>query len=212
MSPKRAAAVATLAMVVLSGSRLVAIRPKGEQSSAPQKSAAAAATDAMNNGLKRLAKADALEAKNRAQARKEYQAALKQFETAAKLTPDNYRAHNNLGYSHRKLGNYERALESYDRALRLAPAFSEAIEYRAEACLGLNRLDEAKQAYMHLFVSDRPTSHVLMKAMKEWVAKRRTEPAGIDTATLNAFEAWVHERDTLAASVLNLGHNSPDWK
>ncbi len=205
------AALAAL-LVVLSGSGLLAIRPKTEETAAPKKSPDAAAADAMNSGLKRLAKADELETKNPKQARKDYEAALKDFQTAVKLAPGNYRAHNNLGYSYRKLGNYARALESYEQALKLAPAFSEAIEYRAEAYLGLNRLDEAKQAYMQLFVSDRMTSHVLMKAMKAWVAKRRTDPAGVDAATLNAFDAWVQERDTLAASVLNLGHNSPDWR
>jgi tetratricopeptide (TPR) repeat protein len=212
MSPKTAVFVA-LTGVVLSGSALLAIRPKTEQTtSAPRTSAEAAATDAMNNGLKRLAKAEAIETRNPHQARREYEAALKQFETAARLAPGNYRAHNNVGYSNRKLGHYERALESYDRALKLAPAFAEAIEYRAEACLALNRLDEVRQAYMHLFVNDRATSQVLMKAMKSWVVRRRTEPAGLDAETLSAFEAWVRERDTLAASVLNLGHDSPDWK
>jgi tetratricopeptide (TPR) repeat protein len=202
-----------MTFVVLSGSGLLAIRPKTEQTaSAPKKSPEAAATDAINSGLKRLAKAEELETRNPNQARREYEAALKDFENAARLAPGNYRAHNNVGYSYRKLGNYERALESYDRALKLAPTFSEAIEYRAEAYLGLNRLDEVKQAYMHLFVNDRATSQALMKAMKAWVVSRRTEPAGVDAATLSAFEAWVHERDTLAASVLNLGHDSPDWK
>jgi len=205
------AALAAL-LVVLSGSGLLAIRPKTEETSAPKKSPDAAAADAMNSGLKRLARADDLETKNPKQARKDYEGALKDFQTAVKLAPGNYRAHNNLGYSYRKLGNYARALESYEQALKLAPTFSEAIEYRAEAYLGLNRLDEAKQAYMQLFVSDRMTSHVLMKAMKAWVAKRRTDPAGVDAATLNGFDAWVQERDTLAASVLNLGHNSPDWR
>jgi hypothetical protein len=48
--------------------------------------------------------------------------------------------------------------------------------------------------------------------MKAWLVERRAQPAGIDAATVNAFDAWVQERDALAASVLNLGHNSPDWK
>lgn len=212
MSRHLAAAGAALALVVLSSSGMLAIRPKAEATSAPKKSPEATATDAMNSGLKRLAKADQLDTKNPKQARKDYEATLKDFQTAARLTPDNYRAHTSVGYAYRKLGQYERALESYARALELAPSYSEAIEYRAEAYLGLNRLEDAKQAYMHLFVHDRTTSAVLMKAMKAWVATRRAEPAGLEAATLNAFEAWVHERDTLAASVLNLGHNSPDWK
>jgi hypothetical protein len=29
---------------------------------------------------------------------------------------------------------------------------------------------------------------------------------------VDAFAAWVAERDSLAMAVGNLGHNSPDWK
>jgi hypothetical protein len=65
---------------------------------------------------------------------------------------------------------------------------------------------------MQLFVADRTAANVLMKAMKAWVANRRVQPAGVDEATLDAFAAWVAERDDLATSVGNLGHNSPDWK
>ena len=194
------------------GTGLLAIRNKPQASNAPKKSPESVATEALNSGLKHLEKADQIESKNPKQARKEYEAALKDFETAAEASPDNYRAHNGAGYSLRKLGNYERALASYERALVLAPTSSEAIEYRAEAYLALNRLDAAKQSYMHLFVHDRAASNVLMKAMKTWVEKRRAESAGVEPAAIDAFDAWVRERDTLALSVGNLGHNSPDWK
>lgn len=211
--PRHLAAAGTaLALVIASSAGLLAIRPKPETTSAPKKSPEATAAEAMNRGLKRLAKADELEVTSPGQARRGYEAALRDFQTAVKLTPDNYRAHTSLGYALRKLNRHDRALESYDRALALEPAYAEAIAYRAEAYLGLNRFDEARQSYMHLFVHDRTASGVLMKAMKTWVARRRAEPAGIDAAALSAFEAWVHERDALAASVLNLGHNSPDWK
>jgi len=212
MARNLAVAVATLTWVVLSSTGLLAIRPKAETTSAPKKSPEAVSTDALNSGLKRLTKADEIEARNPKQARREYEAALKDFQTVIKLTPDSYRAQSGAGYAYRKMGDYERALESYDRALKIQPAYSEAIEYRAEAYLGLNRLDEAKQAYMHLFVNDRVASHVLMQTMKAWVEKRRAEPAGLDERTLRTFAAWVQERDALAASVVNLGHNSPDWK
>ena len=74
------------------------------------------------------------------------------------------------------------------------------------------QLNDAKRAYMYLFVHDRTTSNVLMKAMKAWVEKHRARPAGIDSVSFDAFATWVRERDTLASSVGNLGHNSPDWK
>ncbi len=212
MSRRLAGAVLTLMIAGSAGSGLLAIRNKPQASSAPKQSPEAVAADALASGLERLDKADRLSVTNPRQARKEYETALKSFQAAATAAPDNYRAHSGIGYSLRKLGHYERALASYERALALAPSSSEAIEYRAEAYLGLNRISDAKQAYMHLFVHDRAASAVLMKSMKAWVAKHRAEPGGLEPATIEAFDAWVRERDTLASSVVNLGHNSPDWK
>jgi tetratricopeptide (TPR) repeat protein len=107
---------------------------------------------------------------------------------------------------------YEAALKDFDTAAEATPMSSQVIRYRAEAYLGLNRLDAAKESYMHLFVHDRTASNVLMKAMKAWVDTRRASAAGVAPAVIDAFDAWVRERDTLAMSVGNLGHNSPDWK
>lgn len=212
MSRTLAGAVLALIFAGSAGSGLLALRNKPQSSDAPTKSPETVSTEALHRGLKRLEKANQIEPKNPKQARREYEAALTDFEMAAVAAPDSYRAHNGAGHALRKLGNYERALESCERAVALAPTSSEAIENRAEAYLGLNRLTDAKQAYMHLFVHDRTASNVLMKAMKTWVERHRVQPAGIEPAAINAFEAWVRERDTLASSVVNLGHNSPDWK
>ena len=212
MSLRLAGAILAVVFAGFTGGEVLAIRSKPEKSDAAKKSPEAIVTEALNAGLKRLEQGDKLEPKNPKQARKEYEAALKSFQAAAAAAPGNYRAHNGAGYSLRKLGQYPQALESYERALKLAPDSSEAIEYRAEAYLALNRLEDAKQAYMHLFVHDRSVSHVLMKAMKAWVETHRARPAGVDSAAVDAFAVWVGERDTLASSVGNLGHNSPDWK
>jgi hypothetical protein len=124
---------------------------------------------------------------------------LKRLEKAAHIEPkDPKQAHK----------EYEAALKDF----QMAPTSTETIEYQAEAYLGLNRLIDAKQAYMHLFVHDRTASNVLMKAMKTWVEKHRARPAGIEPEAIDAFDAWVRERDALASAVVNLGHNSPDWK
>ena len=211
MSRRLAVALFALAFAAMAGTGLLAIRNKPQGTDAAKKSSDAS-TQALNRGLARLEKADKLEIKNPNLARKEYAAALSDFQTAATAKPDNYRAHNGAGYALRKLGEYDRALQSYDRALSIAPASIEALEYRAEAYLALNRLDEVKQAYMHLFVHDRAASHVLMGAMKAWAEGHRVQPGNVDPATVAAFDGWVHERATLAASVANLGHNSRDWK
>ena len=78
-------------------------------------------------------------------------------------------------YSQRKLGNYEAALAAYDQALTYSPAYGEAIEYRAEAYLAFNRLDDAKSAYLTLFRDARPLAAQLMATMQKWV---EVAPAG----------------------------------
>jgi hypothetical protein len=89
------------------------------------------------------------------------------------------------------LGYFDKALDSY---------------------AGAQRLDAARGAYMDLFVSNRTYANALMKAFKTWVEKHRTDAAGLDPSVFAAFDAWVHERDALAAATINLVHNSPDWK
>ena len=212
MSRRLAWAVVAMIFAGSAGTGLLAIRNKPKASAATKATGDAAAAEALKSGLTRLDQADRNASKNPQRARKEYEAALKDFEASIAAAPDNYRAHNGAGYALRKLRQYERALASYERALALAPSSSEAIEYRAEAYLALNRLSDAKQAYMFLFVHDRAASNVLMNAMKAWIDTRRVAPAGVEPAAIDDFDAWVRERDTLAAAVVNLGHNSPDWK
>ena len=107
-------------------------------------------------------------------------------------------AYNGMGFSYRKLGDYAKALENYDRALQLTPKFPDAIEYRGEAYLALNRLDDAKQSYLTLFAMDRKQADSLMTAMKDYVAKKKADPAGVDAAALTAFESWITERAGVA--------------
>jgi tetratricopeptide (TPR) repeat protein len=103
-----------------------------------------------------------------------------------------------MGFAYRKLGDYMKALDMYDRALQLAPNFPDAIEYRGEAYLALNRIDDAKQAYLTLFAMDRKQADMLMKAMVDWVGRRQSDPAGVDPSAVSAFEAWLKERGTVA--------------
>jgi tetratricopeptide (TPR) repeat protein len=213
MSRSLAAVVTALAVIGAFSADAEAIRNKPKPQPAKSTSSTEAQSDrALTSGLQKLDEADRTVLQNPAEARKEYEAALKDLQQAVKLSPNNYRAHSAVGYSYRRLGNYERALKSYEQALRLAPGFPDAIEYRAEAYLALNRLEDTRQAYMYLFVHDRTNAGVLMKAMKAWIEERRANPGSVSPSALASFESWVFERDTLATSTLNLGHNSPDWK
>jgi tetratricopeptide (TPR) repeat protein len=175
----------------------------------------AMAADAFNSGVKHLNAGDKAEQKPDAKkSLDEYSKALKDFGKAVKLDPKNHRAFNGLGYAYRKTGDYNKALESYATALQLSPDFPDAIEYRGEAYLGLNRPEDAKQAYLTLFASSRTHAALLLKAMKVWVDQRRVNPAGVDPAAVAAFDGWLHERAALADHTADMARNSPpvSWR
>lgn len=136
---------------------------------------------------------------------KNYRKAIREYRSAVELDGKHYRAYSDLGYALRKVGEYQEALTAYDAALGMVPTYAEAIEYRAEAYLGLGRLDEAKEAYLHLFESDRERADLLMAAMEKWVERHRAEPGAVDPAQVDAFAQWVAERAQLADQTASLG-------
>ena len=174
------------------------------------------ARDAYNAGVRAVDKADGLaaDAARQADARKQqkmldkaqssYSGAQKKFSRATELNPRLAEAWNYLGYTNRKLGDYPAALSAYDRALALKPGFPEAIEYRGHAYLGLNRINDAKQAYLALFGSHRQLAAQLLAGMQEWVGSHRGNPAGVDAASLDAFASWVDERSAIAGQTASL--------
>lgn len=163
------------------------------------------ARSSYNSGIGHKDKAVRAEKSDPKKARGEFEKALKDFKRATELVPNLYQAYNGMGFAYRKLGDYTKALEMYDTALQMAPGFPDALEYRGEAYLALNRIDDAKQAYLELFASDRAQADILMKAMGEWVAQRKMDSAGIDPAAVSAFEGWIKERAALAGQTVSMG-------
>jgi tetratricopeptide (TPR) repeat protein len=174
------------------------------------------ALDAHNAGLKLIVKGDAAgaDATHHADERKRrkanevaeqaYRASLRKFARAVELDPTMYSAWNYLGYAQRKLGNDADALLAYDRALQLKPGYPEAIEYRGHAYLGLDRLSEAKDAYLALFSGNRKLAAKLLASMQEWVREHRDHGAAVDGATLESFASWVTERSAIAGQTAAL--------
>jgi tetratricopeptide (TPR) repeat protein len=133
-----------------------------------------------------------------------YGKARAKFEEATKADPKLSQAWNGLGYSARKLGDYKAALAAYDTAIELRPGYPEATEYRGEAYLALNRLEDAKQAYLDLFAANRPLADRLLESMKAWIASPGRKKA--DVADLTEF---VEERSKIAAQTASLTRDTP---
>jgi tetratricopeptide (TPR) repeat protein len=210
------AGVALLATQLLLPMTLSAAGGSSASSDDPQQEAAAA----YNLGLRHRDKAWGLEkklatktdeadrAKIEAKIGKEYGKAIDSFREAIEANPKMHQAYSSLGYALRKTGDYNSSLTAYNRALELEPSYTEAIEYRGEAFLGLNRIDDAKEAYMELFRSDRARAEELMTAMKTWVEERAAEPGVVDPDRLEQFSAWVEERSAIAAQTASLVESS----
>lgn len=137
-------------------------------------------------------------AKLQEKAQKAYQKALKDFTAATKQMPGMYEAWNYVGFSERHLGNYDASLQAYAKALELKPNYPEALEYRGEAFLGLNAIEDAKQTYLALFRTAPPLASQLMMAMHKWVDVQKQKASG-DSAALEAFISWLRERETIAS-------------
>ena len=187
------------------------------------------ARSAYNNGVHTVNKAksaDSDAAKARDEAKKQklldkalkgYHSALEQFTRAVASDDSLFQAWNYIGFCQRHLGDYQAALNAYARALALNPAYSEAVEYRGEAYLGLNRTEDAKAAYMQLFRDVRPLADELMTAMRRWVDQRHVDPQGMSADELAAFSSWVSERATVAQQTASLAGDGiarpqADWK
>jgi tetratricopeptide (TPR) repeat protein len=150
-------------------------------------------------------KANALEKANDA-----LNKALDQFTEALTNQSDMVEAWNYACYVHRRLGAYAESLDDCNHALQLKPDNFAAIENRGEAYLGLNRLADAKAAYMDLFNHARNLADQLMAAMRQWLGDHRQNAGGVSNADLDAFDHWVQERDGIAKQTASLGVDASD--
>lgn len=184
--------------------------PSNDTPPPPRKAPAEEAAELYNLGIQHRDKALTLQkdaaaapagkerSKLEKKADKEFEKAISAYREATQLNDKFHQAFSDLGFCLRKTGDYVGALEAYNRALSLAPAYAPAIEYRAEAYLGLDQVEDAKKAYLELFPSDRSHADELLVAMKGWVQKRQGDPGKMTPEMVQAFSSWVNEREELA--------------
>jgi tetratricopeptide (TPR) repeat protein len=115
-------------------------------------------------------------------------------------------AWDNVGYIHLRLGAYAEAVDDYNHVLVLKPELLEAIEHRAEAYIAVDRLDDAKIAYMDLYNHEPKLADQLMQDMQKWLSDHRVDAHGMRPAVIDAFEKWLVERDGIAKQTASLPH------
>jgi tetratricopeptide (TPR) repeat protein len=147
------------------------------------------------------------------EAQEYYTSALSKFEQATRNDPHMHEAWNYVGYTNRHLGNYDAALTAYSQALTLKPGYPDALEYRGEAFLGLNRVADAQQAYLDLFAGNRALADKLLAAMKSWLNTQRSSSTA-DANTVSELEKWIQERTAIAGQTASLTREgaAASWK
>jgi len=177
-----------------------------------------AATKAFKAGVKSLDRAKEFEAAAASAANADkkakdlekvgdaYNKALDQFTEALSNKADLYEAWNYVGFIHLRLGAYVESVDDYNHGLTLKSDNLEAIEYRAEAYMAIDRLDDAKSAYMDLFNHDPNLADRLMSAMQKWVTDHRANANGMPPADIDAFDKWLHDRDGIAKQTASNPH------
>jgi len=207
--------LAMLALVVLlapSGAQAAGSEGGGTISgapSAPARTPDQMALDYFNRGLslrnkawKFEAKADAADGAQRIKLELKMMAQFKKAATsygkAIEKNPNLYQAHTSLGYALRRQGDYAAALVAYDRALELNPNYPEALEYRAEAYLGLDRAEDARESYSTLLVVDPARAEELIVAFGKWVEAKKSDANGIDVQDIEKIGKWVDSRRAVA--------------
>jgi len=193
------------------GGRPGSIDPGGDAPLAPPEvKPDLAAKKAYNAGVKSLAKAREFEeaaAKAPTADKKTdalvkvsdfYGRALDQFTEALSNKGDMVEAWNDVGYIHLRLGAFNESIDDYNHTLALKPDLLEAIEHRAEAYMGADRLDDVQAAYMDLFNHARPLADQLMTTMQKWREDHRAAANGLRPADIDTFSKWLQERDGIA--------------
>jgi tetratricopeptide (TPR) repeat protein len=178
-----------------------------------------------NQGVRDVKKADKYQAsvaqltdaqkKERAlhEAQEYYSSALSKFQQATQSDARLAEAWNYVGYTSRKLGNYDAALSAYSQALTLKPGYPDALEYRGEAFLGLNRVADAQQAYLDLFAANRALADKLLAAMKGWLDTQRASSTS-DATAVSELDKWIQERSAIAGQTASLTREgaAASWK
>jgi len=138
-----------------------------------------------------------------------YGKALDQFTEALVNKGDMVEAWNGAGYVHLRLGAFNESIDDYNHTLALHPDLLEAVEHRAEAYMAVDRLEEAKAAYMNLFNHARPLADQLMAAMQQWVVSHHAAANGLRAADVDSFGKWLQEREGIAKQTAQAAAGAP---
>ena len=127
--------------------------------------------------------------------------ALKAYNRAIELDPNNARAWSGRGSALHELGNYGEAVQTYDKALELDPTLLILWEDKGSALTGQGKYDEAMQAY------DKALELIPEDAAGIWTQKGNVlKRQGKYDEAFNAYEKAIHINPDLPEAWISKGN------
>lgn len=124
-----------------------------------------------------------------------YRQAAESFREALSFDPDLLEAYVGLGAALRASGRAEEALQTHAVALRRAPDDLENFRGWTTSLLALDMLGNATAAYTEYAESQPARAQILMTAIKQWLAAKRSNPGDLDPADIERLAAWIAQQE-----------------
>lgn len=126
---------------------------------------------------------------------KKFEEAIKELETAVNLYPQNYLAHDNLGYAYFKSGGYEEAVREFRTAAKIKPKDKMIYTYLGEALIWTGKPEEAMPELKNAIIlnPDNPWPHYYLGKAYEGTDKMEEAVAEYKkTIKLDPKFEWAH--------------------
>jgi len=178
-----------------------------DESDAPELNTAQQARLRLSSGNRSAGQAEKFDAKAaaekdpkkqeelRAKAKKQFEAAIVDYQEALKLDPKLVEAYVGLAELMIKAGRIEQSIQTLETALNLDPKSLKAMTAKGRAQLAGFKVEDAKATYDRIAAESAKAGKGYLAEMRAWLDKQRTTvPAELKQA-IEDFDRWIHERE-----------------
>jgi tetratricopeptide (TPR) repeat protein len=162
----------------------------------------------LSDGNRSTAQAEKLEAKAAAasdaakkeelhgKAKKAYEAAIADYQTAIKLDPKLAEAYVGLAEMMIKSGKIDQAIQTTEKALEIDPQSVHALITKGKAQLAGFKVPDAKATYDRLAAESAKEAKSFLAVMRTWLEAQRARLGPEMKAAVDELDAWIKERES----------------
>lgn len=178
-----------------------------DESDAPELNTAQQARMRLSSGNRSAAQAEKFDAKAaaekdpkkqeelRAKAKKQFEAAIADYQQALKLDPKLVEAYVGLAEMMIKAGKFEESIQTLEAALRLDPQSLKALAARGRAQLKSFKVDDAKATYDRIAAESGKAAKSYLADMRAWLTEQRAKLGPEMKQAIEDLDRWIHERE-----------------